>query len=169
MPYSASSRETSSQIADNIIFKRTSQDGIYGDALFALYKLSLYKHIEQTFGWNDDFQRHRFDTTYRGDEFTVITEGPVMVGYFSTKNEHDAVHVSLLLIQPEFQRKGIGRKAMQTLMARASAANRSVTLSCFICNQPAMDFYERLGFQVVTKEEDFVNYRWQDSANGISF
>ena len=147
---------------DKISFMPISRDEADGDALFALYKLLLYTYIDQTFGWEDDFQRDRFDTAYRHCEFTLVKMGSVIAGYFATKYEQDAVHVSLLFIKPEFQRKGIGREIMKTLTAHATAVNRSVTLSCFICNQPAMDFYKNLGFRVTTKDEYFVSYRWQD-------
>jgi ribosomal protein S18 acetylase RimI-like enzyme len=81
------------------------------------------------------------------------------VGYIALKNEIEEVHLSLLLLQPEYRSRGIGRRVMQTLLSRASESDRPLTHSCFLCNQGAMRFYQKLGFSVVTKDEHFVTYR----------
>jgi len=128
-------------------------------AIFALYKLSLHEYIDQTFGWDENFQQERFNTSYHDPEFTSITLGSATVGYVALRNEVEAVHLSLLLLQPEFRNLGIGRRVVQTLMSRAAGSNLSLTLSCFLCNQGAMSFYQKLGFCVVTKDEHSVTYR----------
>jgi RimJ/RimL family protein N-acetyltransferase len=128
-------------------------------ALFALYKLSLHEYIDQSFGWDDDFQQERFNTSYRDPEFTLITLGSVAAGYFALRNEGEAVHLSLMLMKPEFRNRGIGRKVMQTLMSRTAESNQPLTLSCFLGNQAAMSFYQKLGFRAVKKDEHFVTYQ----------
>nr|WKF60703.1 dTDP-fucosamine acetyltransferase [Paraburkholderia busanensis] len=129
-------------------------------ALFALYKLSLYEHIDQTFGWDENFQQQRFSTSYRDDDFIAITQGPLMLGYVALKDETDEIHLSLLLVQPEHRNRQTGRQVMEALLSWAARSQRSVALSCFLCNRAAMRFYERLGFGIVTKDEHFVTYRF---------
>jgi RimJ/RimL family protein N-acetyltransferase len=48
---------------------------------------------------------------------------------------------------------------MQLLMSRACESGRPLTLSCFLCNEGAMRFYQKLGFSVVAKDEHFVTYQ----------
>ena len=128
-------------------------------ALFALYKMSLHEHIDQTFGWDENFQQERFNMSYRDPDFISVTLGSVTAGYLAVKDEIEEVHLSLLLLQPEYRSRGIGRQVMQTLLSRASESGRPLTLSCFLCNQGAMRFYQDLGFCVATKDEHFVTYR----------
>ncbi len=145
--------------ASAIRLRPMSEGVVDRQALFSLYKLSLHEHIVQTFGWDESFQQERFNTSYRDPEFISITFGSVTVGYVALKDEIEEVHLSLLLLQPDYRGRGIGRQVMQTLMARASESGRPLTLSCFLCNQGAMRFYQKLGFSIVSKDEHFVTYR----------
>jgi ribosomal protein S18 acetylase RimI-like enzyme len=159
MSYAVPASDMSSCEASAIQLIPMSEGAVDRQALFALYKLSLHEYIDQTFGWDDNFQQERFNTSYRYPEFTLITLGSVTVGYFALRNEVEAVHLSLLLLKPEFRNRGIGWKVMQTLMSRTAESDQPLTLSCFLCNQAAMSFYQKLGFHVVTKDEHFVTYR----------
>ncbi|MFM0598481.1 GNAT family N-acetyltransferase [Paraburkholderia dilworthii] len=129
-------------------------------ALFALYKVSLHEHIDQTFGWDENFQQDRFNQSYRDPEFIAVTLGSADVGYVALKDDVGEVHLSLLLLQPEYRSRGIGREVMRTLMSDASRSSRPLMLSCFLCNQGAMRFYEGLGFRAVETDEHFITYRF---------
>ncbi|CAG9226884.1 Ribosomal protein S18 acetylase RimI-like enzyme [Paraburkholderia tropica] len=135
-------------------------------ALFALYQSSLHDYIDQTFGWDDAFQQARFNTSYRDADFEWIAQGKEIAGYLALSHEAQAVHVSLLIVKPEFRNRGIGRAVMRTIMSRASQSNRSITLSCFLCNHDAVRFYESLGFQIEAKDEHFVTYRFPADGSG---
>ncbi len=128
--------------------------------IFALYKLSLYDYVVQTVGWDESFQRERFDVSYRDPDLSCVEVGPATVGYVALKTSVEEIHLSLLLLQPEYRNHGIGRKVMETLMSRAVQSNLPLTLSCFLCNQGAMRFYRALGFCLVRKDEHFADYRF---------
>lgn len=143
-----------------ITLRQMSSSAVDRQALFALYELSLHEHVEQTFGWDENFQRERFNTSYCDADFISISVGSLAVGYVSLKDEVERVHLSLLLLQPEYRGRGIGRRIMHMLMARVSESARPLTLSCFLCNHGAIRFYQKLGFSVVSKDEHFVTYRF---------
>jgi diguanylate cyclase (GGDEF)-like protein len=144
----------------SVIRLRPMTEGVVDrQSLFALYKLSLHKHIDQTFGWDENFQQERFSSSYRDSEFISVIVGTEAVGYVALKEETDKVHLSLLLLQPGYRGQGIGREVMQLLMSRACESGRPLTLSCFLCNEGAMRFYQKLGFSVVAKDEHFVTYQ----------
>jgi ribosomal protein S18 acetylase RimI-like enzyme len=145
--------------ASAIRLRPMSEGVVDRQALFSLYKLSLHEHIDQTFGWDENFQQERFNTSYRDPDFISVTLGSATVGYVALKDEIEEVHLSLLLLQPGYRSRGIGRQVMQTLLSRASESDRPLTLSCFLCNQGAMRFYQNLGFCVVARDEHFVTYR----------
>ncbi len=128
--------------------------------IFALYKLSLYDYVVRTFGWNESFQRERFDVSYCDPDLSWVELGPTTMGYVALKTSVEEIHLSLLLLQPEYRNHGIGRKVMETLMSRAVQSNLPLTLSCFLCNQGAMRFYRALGFCLVRKDEHFADYRF---------
>lgn len=128
--------------------------------LFALYRLTLHRCIDQAFGWDEDFQRQRFMTAYVGKDCYAIAVDEVDVGCIVLTYQTDNVHLSLLLVQPEHQRQGIGRQVMKTLMLQSADTGQVVTLSCLAGNQNAMEFYRALGFEIVGREEHFVNLRY---------
>lgn len=128
--------------------------------LFALYKLLLYKHIDEAFGWDEHFQKKRFVSSYRGQDFYSVALEGLDVGYAILKNQPEDIHLSLLLLRPAHQQRGIGQSVMKQLMTCAVAAGRCLTLSCFLSNQRAMEFYQKLGFSAVTTDEHFVKYQY---------
>ncbi|WP_321877671.1 GNAT family N-acetyltransferase [Paraburkholderia bannensis] len=144
---------------DVITLGQIPNSAIDKHALFSLYEQSLRQYVEPTFGWDENFQRERFNASYLDRDFISINVGSLAVGYVSLKDEVEHVHLSLLLLQPEYQGRGIGQRVMHMLTARVSASGRPLTLSCFLCNQGAIRFYKKLGLSAVSEDEHFVNYR----------
>lgn len=159
MSYAVRSNDMNSHESSAINLVPMSEGTVDRQALFALYKLSLHEYIDQTFGWDEDFQHERFSTSYHDPEISLIVLDSATVGYFALRNETKSLHLSLLLLQPESRNRGIGRMVMQALISRAAASNRPLTLSCFLRNRAAISFYQKLGFCVVTEDEHFVTYR----------
>ena len=60
-------------------------------------------------------------------------------------------HIYLL---SEYQRQGIGTQSMAALVAQASAAGKPLRLRVLTVN-PAKQFYEKLGFVVTKKADEF--------------
>jgi ribosomal protein S18 acetylase RimI-like enzyme len=146
---------------ETVVHLNPSAEGVVDrQSIFALYKLSLHEYVAQTFNWDESLQQERFNASYRDPDFISIELGSTTVGYIALKASVEDVHLSLLLLQPEYRNRGIGRKVMQTLMARAAETNLPLTLSCFLCNQGAMRFYQKLGFCLVRKDEHFADYRF---------
>jgi predicted N-acetyltransferase YhbS len=127
---------------------------------FALYKLSLYQHIEKAFGWEERAQRLRFDSVYRDQDYLWVMRGAEVVGHVVMKQDEAGAHLSLLLVQPEHQHQGIGRSVMKMLMMKADQAQGALTLSCFLIDERAMGFCQRLGFTLMCTDEHFATYRY---------
>jgi diadenosine tetraphosphate (Ap4A) HIT family hydrolase len=51
------------------------QDTVKIEDLFDLYRTSLFDHIDQSFGWNEDFQRRRFRASYDPSKISLIKAG----------------------------------------------------------------------------------------------
>jgi ribosomal protein S18 acetylase RimI-like enzyme len=123
--------------------------------LYALYCLLLREYIETVFGWNEEFQRQRFEREYPSHKTFLILHGAMIAGFVVLKCESEEIHLSLLLLHPEFQSFGIGTHVMELILAQAKSLDVPVTLSCFRKNDQAMKFYARLGFLITYEDAHF--------------
>ncbi len=131
--------------------------------LFAQYEAALRDHIDLAFGWDDEFQRRRFAESYPHSDIRLIQVGADTAGYVVIRMLDDAIHLSLLILKSSFQRRGIGKNILTSLMSESSRTGKVITLSCFRSNSEAIAFYESMKFQVTSTEEHFVNYRFPAS------
>lgn len=92
----------------------------------------------------------------RGDYLMVVAlDGGRIIGAASLRNRN---HLSLLFVDEEYHRKGIGRKLMQFLCdyLKGEAGERYMSLKAA---PYAVDFYRRLGFHAVSPEEEYSGIR----------
>jgi ribosomal protein S18 acetylase RimI-like enzyme len=124
---------------------------------FLLYKESLEDVIAKTFGWNEKFQRGRFFSQYQLNWFYWVETDSQRVGYICFWQSDLEMHVSLIIILPEKQRRSYGRQIMLHLHNQARESGRQITLSSFKQNEGAIRFYETLGYRIVGSDENFVD------------
>ncbi len=92
----------------------------------------------------------------RGDYLMAVAlDGGRIIGAASLRNRN---HLSLLFVDEEYHRKGIGRKLMQFLCdyLKRDAGERYMSLKAA---PYAVDFYRRLGFRAVSPEEEYSGIR----------
>lgn len=122
---------------------------------FLLYSNALSEVIEKTFGWDEGFQRNRFQSKYDLDWFHWIDVDSQRVGYvcfYETKLE---LHVSLLIIYNELRGQLFGKRAMEALHQRARQNSCRITLSSFKNNVGAIRFYQNLGYEIIGEDSHF--------------
>ncbi|NOH33562.1 GNAT family N-acetyltransferase [Vibrio chagasii] len=131
------------------------------DELFDCVKQGIFEHVDNVFGWDDEFQRYRLSNDYQPSWFHWVYKGSQKVGLTCFKPYDNAYHVHLLIIFPQHQSQNIGQQVMMLIQNKARIEQRKqVTLSSFRDNTRAIQFYEALGYQVVDdSDEDFVSYR----------
>lgn len=132
----------------------------YSEDVFAIVKEGLYAPVHWVFGWNDDFQRRRLRTEYQADWFHWVRLEGTVRALLCYKRCTGGLHVHLLIVLPGYRQQGVGRRVMARLMDMAHTEDRVVTLSSFKCNEGAVRFYQRLGFQVDADEADFLSFRY---------
>jgi ribosomal protein S18 acetylase RimI-like enzyme len=71
-----------------------------------------------------------------------------LAGVLAYSREGPAVDIDRLAVDPAFFRRGLATKLVRELFARERDATR-FTVSTGFGNQPAIDLYERFGFQQV--------------------
>ncbi len=128
------------------------------EELFACVKQGIFEHVDNVFGWDDEFQRNRLSNDYHPSWFHWVYRDSQKVGLACFKPYDNAYHVHLLIIFPQHQSQNIGQQVMMLIQNKARIEQRNqVTLSSFRDNTRAIQFYEGLGYQVVDdSDENFV-------------
>ncbi len=128
------------------------------EELFAYVKQGIFIHVDDVFGWDDDFQRQRLLNDYRPSWFHWVYLGKQRVGLVCFKPYDNAYHIHLLIISPQYQGHALGKQVMCLIHKRATGERREqVTLSSFRSNTRAISFYQSLGYQIVDdSDENFV-------------
>ncbi|MEZ9336667.1 GNAT family N-acetyltransferase [Vibrio splendidus] len=125
------------------------------EELFASVKQGIFIHIDDVFGWDDDFQRQRLLNDYHPSWFHWIYRGKERIGLVCFKPYDNAYHVHLLIISPQYQGQSLGKKVMSLMHEKTLQEQRNqITLSSFRSNTRAISFYQSLGYGVVDEEDD---------------
>ena len=137
------------------------------EELFTCVKQGIFEHVDNVFGWDDEFQLNRLSNDYHPSWFHWVYRDSQKVGLACFKPYDNAYHVHLLIIFPQHQNQNIGQQVMMLIQNKARIEQRNqVTLSSFRGNTRAIQFYEALGYQVVDdSDEDFVSYRLKIKAS----
>ena len=69
------------------------------------------------------------------------------VGYALFRDEPDWTYLRQFFILPEFRRQGVGRSAMQWLLANAFPATKRLRLDVLVDNQRGIAFWHAIGFE----------------------
>ena len=95
--------------------------------------------------WNE----RRIASCLANPDCVVIAarDGCRLVGFAIMEFLDERAHLSLLAVQPSYQRMGVGRALLEWLHSSARTAGTFlVHLEVRAGNQPALAFYKRLGF-----------------------
>ena len=117
--------------------------------------------------WNENYpNRNAFINDIKNNELLVFTKGALLVGCIALCTKMDDVYkdvkwltkdvkslyVHRLAVDPQFQKKGIGKKLMDYAEDFAKKNNFiSVRLDTFSKNKNNMRFYERRGYKRLEK------------------
>jgi ribosomal protein S18 acetylase RimI-like enzyme len=121
-----------------------------GDAefLYQLLRATMRDYVEQTWSWDEDWQRAYFDMHFDPAQNQVIVLNGRDIGVISAERREDDIHLSSIYILPAYQGRGIGTQLINDLLAEAFRQGLPVSLRVLKVN-PARRLYERLGFVVV--------------------
>lgn len=80
-------------------------------------------------------------------EFWVVREGNKIAGFVEFWIMYDESHIIDIAVHPEFRRRGIGKKLMEFLIEKSSAAGaKKIFLEVRPSNTPAIALYKKMGF-----------------------
>jgi GNAT superfamily N-acetyltransferase len=118
----------------------------------------MREYVEQTWGWNEEFQKASFVEHLPWQRFQIIAIGPIAVGGACILESPACIQLEMIIIDQRFQRKGVGSDFLADLLFRARQERRSVALRVLKVN-PARTLYQRLGFVVVGEDAETIEMR----------
>ena len=131
--------------------------------LFELFARTMRGVVEQTWGWNDGWQRAEFARRFRSYTVSVVESDARPVGGLFTEHGPEAIFIHEIQILPEWQGRGIGTAIVRAVIEQATARGVPVELSVVPANDRAQRLYERLGFEVFAIESPFIRMRRRPS------
>jgi ribosomal protein S18 acetylase RimI-like enzyme len=76
------------------------------------------------------------------------------------EESEDEIYLAEIQVAPAWQGRGIGSSVVRSLMDRAAASERPLTLRVLHVNDRARKLYERLGFHQFKTIETHAYLRW---------
>lgn len=137
----------------------TLQTATSADAefLYALLKLTMQDYVDQTWGWDEQWQQHYFQEHFIPENDQLIIKDDQRIGVISTEKTATELVLSKIFILPRFQGQGLGTALIRTVIDEAARCGLPVVLRVLKANSSAKRLYERLGF-VVTNTTETHNY-----------
>lgn len=132
--------------------------------LYQLHRQTLKLSIQETWGWDEEWQRAHFQQHFDLTGKDIIQHNGRDIGCLTVLDEEDHIFLSYIAIAPEFQNYGIGTRLIREVLAKGGRSSKPVTLKVLKTN-PARVLYERLGF-VITKTTDTHYLMRADTARG---
>ena len=134
------------------------------DASFALQvrESTMRKYVEQTWGaWDAQEARGQIqeDITLMRSQVIELDGTPIGLMRIDEGPEH--LDLDQIFIASEYQRQGIGRFLIKQLIERSRASGKPLRLWVLRVN-PAVHFYERMGFEVI--DQTHASLRMQRAA-----
>ncbi len=126
--------------------------------MFELYRRVFQAHIEQIWGWDEEWQNADFEKFLRSASSQVIVAGETRLGFIRFAGA-SILELQLLALAPEHQGRGLGR----TVVGLLQQSHRSIQLKVFRTNLRARRFYLTLGFVEDAVDHQFYSMRWESS------
>jgi ribosomal protein S18 acetylase RimI-like enzyme len=131
------------------------------ERLFDAYMLTIGPQVERVWKLGKEAQRARFRQRYSLAGFRVIEVGGELAGVLHVEDGDGSAYVSLLLLLPAFQGRGIGSRVLEALKTEAVSRGKDLTLAV-IAGSSALRLYERLGFRAVAGDEASTEMHWSN-------
>jgi GNAT superfamily N-acetyltransferase len=120
----------------------------------------MHEYVLATWGrWNDEEVRQRSSENVADGSTQIIELERAAIGIQVVARGPDCIQLLQIFILPEYQRRGIGSKLIERLLAEARSAQLPLRLRVLRVN-PACALYQRMGFKVVetTPERYFMEH-----------
>lgn len=108
----------------------------------------MRNHISEIWGWDDQWQENDFSSHFDPEGITLVHKEQELAGYSHVENRSAQMFIRMIVVHPQHQRKGIGSKLLESIIAAGKVQSKNIGLEVFKINHEAKKFYERYGFNV---------------------
>lgn len=129
--------------------------------LWGLHNLALRKYVEDTWGWNEAWQKKKFQAEFDPAKGKIITIDGEDAGYLWIIEKEKETLIASIRLLPKFQGKGAGTRIIENLLLYA---DKDVTLRVLRIN-PAQNLYKRLGFKIESASRTHYLMRFKSNIN----
>jgi ribosomal protein S18 acetylase RimI-like enzyme len=116
--------------------------------LWWLHRETMRDNVHKTWGWDESWQRERFDENFDPARLQIIEYENRAIGYISVERPGDEIFLAAIEVAPEFQNNGVGTYLVGNLLQESDKLNLPARLLVLKVN-PARRLYERMGFQCI--------------------
>ena len=127
--------------------------------LYVLHCQTMRDVIDQTWGWDEAWQRRDFDRRFNEYLVSIIAFEGKEAGGLLLEWKPGSLYIHEIQLLPEYQGRGIGTAVVQKVIEQGARRKLPITLSVVPANQRAKSLYERLGFEVTGVESPFIRMR----------
>jgi ribosomal protein S18 acetylase RimI-like enzyme len=114
--------------------------------LWWLHRETMRDYVHKTWGWDDSWQRERFDENFDPARLQIIEYEGRAFGCISVERPGNEIFLAAIEVAPEFQNNGVGTYLVGKLLEESDQLNLSCRLLVLKVN-PARRLYERMGFE----------------------
>lgn len=144
---------------NQIVLRRATveDERFVDDLLFT----TMRDYVEATWP-NDPAAQHHYYETNRFDPLNtrILQVDGKDVGRLSTTLREDCVFIDELHILPEYQRRGIGRQAIEQVFNEAREKSLPVKATVLKVNRPSLKLFLSVGFEVVAEKDHRLHIRY---------
>jgi ribosomal protein S18 acetylase RimI-like enzyme len=129
---------------------------------YEIKKITLKEYTEQTWGdWNEEEQMNFYRKEFVIDNCFLIKNNNINIGWLKIIETKETIDINQILILPEYQGKGIGRKIINDIIKNGKDRNKTICLQVLKCNEKAKRLYIKLRFKKYdeTKTHFFLNIK----------
>lgn len=134
---------------DDIEFGRETHHSAYHDV------------VVQQFGrWDQERQDGLFEQSWAAGPHLILLLDGAPCGYVGVDRHVDRIELRELVLQPEYQGRGIGSKFLRELQREARASGIPIRLEVLLQNR-AHKLYTRLGFSQTGATDTHRQMKWR--------
>ncbi|MEO4000434.1 GNAT family N-acetyltransferase [Mesorhizobium sp. CAU 1732] len=115
--------------------------------------------LEAAGRFDPDRARQRFLDSFRAEDTSLICLGDSVAGFYVVRRKSDHLYLDHLYVIAAFQGLGIGRRVVDDLKIEAEMHALPIRLMA-LNGSPSNDFYQSLGFRVVSADDLDTIYEW---------
>jgi ribosomal protein S18 acetylase RimI-like enzyme len=128
--------------------------------LFHLNEVTMREYVERVWRWDDEEQAALFEERFQPERWQIIQSDGHDIGVLVVEEQIEEIILASIEILPEWQGQGIGSSVVRSVMDRALASGKPLSLRVLHVNQRARSLYERLGFAPFKEIETHTYLRW---------